>query len=195
MSIRTSAIFGGIAILFSLAVLLVWRGSPYVYGNALQTAVETSDLATIAKLVDVDSVRQELSEASLDSFPASIKLAGGVILSAQVREFLGKSFKTLFIDRTVVPERIASILRGEGALSPVVRARIPQEMISKRAMSVEGGYGNTSDVFLLRFVSKETNEEAVVVMRRNGWVSWKVISIRLSPPVALLLPLRFRKEE
>lgn len=191
MLTRPNAIFGGVVILFLLVVLLVWRGSPYLYANALQTAVETSDLATIVKLVEVETVRQELSEATLESLPASVKLAGGLILSAQVRDLIGKSFKNMFIDRAMAPQRIASLLRGNGVLSAEILAKIPPEMLTKRTMQVERGYGDTSDVFLLRFVAKETGEEATAVMRRNGWFSWRVVAIRLSPPYSLLWPLRF----
>ncbi len=195
MLTRPNAIFGGVVILFLLTISLVWRGSPYLYANAFQTAVETSDLPTIVKLVEVETVRQELSEATLESLPPSVRLAGNVILSAQVRDLLARSFKKVFVDRATMPQRIASLLRGNGILPTEILARIPPEMLTERTMQIERGYGDTSDVFLVRFVAKETGEEATAVMRRTGWFSWRVVAIRLSPPYSLLWPLRFRREE
>lgn len=195
MRSRSHIFLGGLAVATLALLLAVWRLSPYVYASALQTAVATSELSTIVRLIDIETVRRDLTEASIDSLPASMRLAGGQVLSPKLRALVGKYFKLLFIDRMVMPERIASLLRGEGAFGPDVRAQIPEILLTKRTMTVERGYGETSDIFLIRYVSKETAEEAALVMRRNGWFGWRVIAIRFSPSYALMLPILFSPGE
>ncbi len=49
-------------------------------------------------------------------------------------------------------------------------------------------YGDTFDVFQIKFVAKETGEEADVLLGRSGWFLWKAVRIEVKP--SLYLPFK-----
>jgi hypothetical protein len=101
--------------------------------------------------------------------------------------------KGFLVDKLVSAKTLVSLLRGNGVLPPELVAKIPPDRLMRRTMVADKSYGPTMDVFVVKFRSVETGEEASGILSRNRWFLWKAVAVRLSS-TSFLFPISFRPE-
>jgi hypothetical protein len=176
-------------ILFSLPIvgIIVFGGwiyfRPYMVLSHIREAAKNEDNVALSELVDFPSLRESVTETVRTKLMQETTTTGKDPFGVAMKSAVDKS-----VDATVSPSGIAAMALGKhpitGISSKPARQSDPRENKGrsrnvKDAWSEEHmGYVGWS-TFAVRYVDKETGQDAIVLTLRRHGLSWQLSSARM----------------
>lgn len=157
--VRATAAFALAAValgsFLAAAPLAAWR---------LKRAADAGDTAAVARLVDVPALRASLKNvyrARLEPARREPRLARR--LAGRAQRLVGGTLADPVIDRSVTPENLARLLRGDGPSTPPPRVSMRYESLRRFVVTAEPAGG----------------DPVRLVFERYGPFRWKLSGVRL----------------
>jgi hypothetical protein len=166
--------------------IAVWYLSPRIYASSLISAAQARDLGTIVKRVDVARVTASSSDELTEKLSDTFRLQNGALITNALRTVINESLKVIAGDDSIFADKFANLVNGRGFVSNTALAAIPREIAARRTPAMDGDYGDTFDTYIQRVAFKETGEALALMMERDGWFKWRVVSVKMNSPSALL---------
>jgi hypothetical protein len=170
----------------AIIVLGAWvYALPYLTVSQLREAAKAGDSETLSELVDFPSLRESLKETFKAMMLQQTTKLGETGLFAGFAVMIADVFVDKFVDAAVSPSGIAAMTQGKQPLKQAESKSEPpdsQEPIQtqndKDPFSASMGYVSWSK-FAVRFIDKDTGQEAIVLTLRRRGLTWQLTGLRL----------------